>query len=184
VKQPEIVAEGRDEARGSMHRALRRRTSVAAALGIGLLAAAEFATPRLVWNASASAPIGLYRRMDGVIARGDLVLAWAPDPARRLAAERDYLPADVPLLKRVAAIAGDTVCAIGRSIVIDGRAAAERLERDPSERPLPRWDGCLTLQPGELFLLMPGVPDSFDGRYFGAVGADAVIGKVVPLWTE
>jgi conjugative transfer signal peptidase TraF len=184
VRRSEIAAEGRDQASGPVCRALRRRTIAALALGIGLLATAESATPRLVWNASASAPIGLYWRTDGAVARGDLVLAWAPASARRLAAERGYLPADVPLLKRVVALAGDVVCALDGVIFIDGREAAEGLERDRYGRPMPRWNGCRTLRKGELFLLMPEVPDSFDGRYFGMVGADAVIGKVVPLWIE
>ena len=46
-------------------------------------------TPWLVWNASASAPIGLYAvsgRQD--IASGDMVLVRVPDRWRRLAAER------------------------------------------------------------------------------------------------
>jgi type IV secretory pathway protease TraF len=36
----------------------------------------------------------------------------------------------------------------------------------------------------ELFLLMEGVPGSFDGRYFGPVNRSAIIGRLVPLWTE
>jgi type IV secretory pathway protease TraF len=49
---------------------------------------------------------------------------------------------------------------------------------------LPHWDGCRTLQADELFLLMAAVPDSFDSRYFGPVSLSAVIGRLVPLWTE
>jgi len=164
--------------------AAARGPLAALALGIGMLAAPALVVPRLVWNASKSAPVGLYWRSDGAIAQGDLVLAWAPEAARRLAAERGYLPRTVPLLKRVAARAGDTVCAEGDQILIDGRAAADRWEQDPSGRPLPHWQGCRTLRAGELFLLMRRVPDSFDGRYFGVIEPDAVIGKAVPLWTE
>jgi type IV secretory pathway protease TraF len=39
------------------------------------------------------------------------------------------------------------------------------------------------LQAGEVFLLMEGVPDSFDGRYFGPVTTAAIVGRLVPLWT-
>ena len=45
----------------------------------------------LVWNASASAPVGFYRvQAGGPIDRGDMVVAWTPEPARSLAARRRY----------------------------------------------------------------------------------------------
>ncbi len=140
--------------------------------------------PWLVWNASASAPLGLYGVVHGqALARGDLVLAEPPDAARRLAAERGYLPAGVPLVKRVAALSDDTVCGAGVAITINGRQIAERLSADTRGRPLPAWEGCRLLQGGEVFLLMDGVPDSFDGRYFGPVESTAIIGRLVPIWT-
>ena len=47
--------------------------------------------PRLIWNASASAPVGLYRVVPGAhLVRGDMVIAWAPYPARLLAAPRQF----------------------------------------------------------------------------------------------
>ena len=84
-------------------------------------------TPWLVWNASASAPIGLYAvsgRQD--IASGDMVLVRVPDRWRRLAAERRYIPINIPLVKRVAAAPGDRVCARGREIYVNGHPVAER----------------------------------------------------------
>lgn len=141
-------------------------------------------TPQLVWNASASAPIGFYWRVAGRPSRGDLVLARAPLWARNLAAERRYLPRKVPLLKRVAAVAGDVVCASGDAISIDGRLVAHRLTSDRMGRPLPRWEGCETLGAGEFLLLTADVPDSFDGRYFGVTEPRDIIGRLVPLWTR
>ncbi len=141
-------------------------------------------TPRLVWNASASAPIGFYWRVAGAPSRGDLVLARAPHWARRLAAERHYLPLNVPLLKRVAAIAGDVICASGDAVSIDGHVVAHRLASDRMGRPLPQWEGCKTLGAGEFFLLMADVPDSFDGRYFGVTERRDIIGRLEPLWTR
>ena len=141
-------------------------------------------TPRLVWNASASAPVGFYWRVAGPPSPGDLVLARAPLWARKLAAERRYLPLNVPLLKRVAAIEGDVVCTSGDALFIDGRLVADRLASDWMGRPLPRWEGCETLGAGEFFLLMADVPDSFDGRYFGVTERRDIIGRLVPLWTQ
>ena len=152
--------------------------------GIALLAFTFIVSPQphLVWNASASAPLGLYAVHPGALpTRGDMVIAWPPRQARALAAARHYLPANVPLVKRVVALSGDRVCAVGRSIEINGRHAATRLERDSIGRPLPSWQGCRTLAHGALFLLMDS-PGSFDGRYFGLSKAIDLIGKATPLW--
>lgn len=165
----------------------RPRTVLALALfGLGLIGLATLARPApwLVWNASASAPIGLYRVLPGKLVRGDLVLVHTPDSVRQLAAERGYLPQNVPLVKRVAALDGDIVCAAGDVISVNGRVVAERLARDRLGRPLPTWTGCHLLDDGEVFLLMEGVSDSFDGRYFGQIPTTAIIGRLVPLWIE
>jgi len=139
-------------------------------------------TPWLVWNASASAPIGLYAvsgRQD--IASGDMVLVRVPDRWRRLAAERRYIPINIPLVKRVAAAPGDRVCARGREIYVNGHPVAERREADGRGRPMPWWNGCVMLRSGALFLLMDS-PDSFDGRYFGPTSRGDVIGEARLLW--
>jgi conjugative transfer signal peptidase TraF len=170
------------------HRRYRRACVLAfaglALLGLGLAAALDPA-PRLVWNASASVPLGLYWvTRDRSPERGDLVLAWPPEEARALAAARGYLPANVPLVKRVAAMADDVVCANSGIVVINDRVVAETLLIDRTGRPLPSWNDCRTLRAGEVFLLMEGEPASFDGRYFGPVHRAAIIGRLVPLWTE
>jgi conjugative transfer signal peptidase TraF len=139
----------------------------------------------IVWNASASAPIGLYvvtRKHTHL--RGDLVLVRPPPSIARLAAVRDYLPAGVPLVKRIVATAGDTICAQGADIFIDGQAAATRLSADRVGRPLPAWSGCRTLHHDEVFLLMEDVRASFDGRYFGPTKTSQIIGRLEPLWVH
>lgn len=191
-----IMAERRDlplfawtdrrRARDAERRAARRRATIllAAAASIGLIATIGFSPrPRLIWNASASAPIGLYQVSGTASLRsGDMVIAWVPEAARRFAARRRYLPANVPLVKRVAARAGDTVCAIGPVISINGVRIAERRRFDGQGRILPWWQGCTTLEDGELFLLMADAADSFDGRYFGPTNAADVVGEARLLW--
>ena len=74
------------------------------ALGLIALVLAGDRTPLLVWNATASAPIGLYLTMPiQHLSHGDLVLATPPPDVAQLAALRDYLPRGVPLVKRVEA---------------------------------------------------------------------------------
>jgi len=144
-----------------------------------MLAAADLfdPAPRLLWNASASVPIGFYRVAPGTRPRrGDLAVAWAPAAARELAARRGYLPRAVPLLKPVAAVAGDRVCAQGVRVTVSGGLAADRLRADASGRDLPAWDGCRTLRSGEAFLLARSVRASFDGRYFGVTEPHDIVG--------
>ncbi|ARS28755.1 S26 family signal peptidase [Sphingomonas sp. KC8] len=162
---------------------LRRRIAITCA-GIAVLLASAAAppAPRLVWNASASAPVGLYAVTPGVSAEpGDMVIARIPDRFRLLAASRHYIPINVPLVKRVVAYAGDEVCALGQEIFINGRWIAERRLADGHGRPMPMWSGCIRLHGRQLFLLMDN-PASFDGRYFGATEARDIIGKARLLW--
>ena len=139
--------------------------------------------PLLVWNASASVPIGLYSLTSGAQPkRGDLVLVRLAGGARTLASDRRYLPSDTPAIKRVAASVGDFVCAMDGEVYINGTRRADALDRDSLGRSLKPWRGCLTLKMDQIFLLNDA-PASFDGRYFGASSSADVIGILTPLWT-
>lgn len=162
----------------------KRIAAVAIGAVIVLGSAALPPAPRLVWNASASAPIGLYLVWPGAVAEpGDMVIARVPEAWRRLAATRRYLPMNVPLVKRVVAAAGDEVCALGQEIFVNGRWIAERGIADGAGRSMPMWTGCVRLRGRQQFLLMDA-PASFDGRYFGLTEGDDVIGKARLLWAR
>lgn len=165
-------------------RLVRRGVAIAIISAIVLVPAVFPPAPRLVWNASESAPVGLYSVSPGTQSEvGDMVIARLPPIFRRLAAERRYLPENVPLVKRVAAAAGDEVCAFDRYIFVDGYFVAERRIFDSEGRRMPFWLGCLRLR-GEQKLLLMDAPDSFDGRYFGVTEGSDVIGKAELLWAR
>jgi len=173
-------------ARKQRQRRIARRATAIGGLALALgLTIAWPPRPLLVWNASASAPMGLYRvgPRDG-IEPGTMVIARVPAPWRRLAATRSYLPENVPLVKQVAAAPGDTVCALGQGIYVNGHWVAERLRADRAGRPMPWWSGCTTLRGGALFLLMTDSPASFDGRYFGPTERPDIIGTAHLLWAR
>ena len=153
--------------------------------GIALVGFSAIAHPQphLVWNASASAPLGLYRAISGAPERGDFVLVRIPKSIEKLAAIRDYLPAGVPLIKRIAAVAGDDVCAFDGAIIVNGEIVARQRKVDRAGRSLPRWNGCRELVQGEFFLLGEAL-DSFDSRYFGSVPSARVIGRLAALWID
>lgn len=141
-------------------------------------------TPRLTWNDSASAPIGLYRlQAGGHSAVGDLVAITPPAPLAALLAERRYLPVGVSLLKHVAALPGDRVCRRHDQITIDGKAIVVARKADSRGRPLPVWRGCRTVKGDEVFLLNC-TTDSLDGRYFGPLPAAGLIGRAQPILTR
>ena len=153
---------------------------------MGVAIAAFLPLPlKLIWNASASAPIGLYAIDSEELPEvTDLVAIDAPEPLATFLAERRYLPSGVPLLKRVLAVSGQTVCRTGLVITVDGVTVGAALERDRAGRGLPVWRGCKRIGPGEVFLMNPQVRDSLDGRYFGPLSTDRIIGRAISLWTD
>ncbi|MGY4403536.1 S26 family signal peptidase [Bradyrhizobium sp. USDA 3315] len=156
---------------------------------IAVLAAGGLAfsrpAPRLVWNATASTPRGLYALHPvGRLHDLELVLVRLPEPIAKFLADRGLLPKGVPLLKHVMALPGQTVCRSGDAITVNAVDVGAAHDRDHLGRPLPRWSGCTTLQPGEVFLMNPTVPDSLDGRYFGSLPVSSIVARAVPLWTD
>ena len=170
---------------------MTRRGWAIATVSVASLFSASFAAvavfdplPRVVWNASASAPIGFYR-IDPLPdpPHGALVAVTPPAPLARWLAERGYLGARVPLLKHVAAKPGQRVCRIGAVVSVDARPVVVARERDGMGRPLPVWQGCRTLRAGELLMLNPDHADSMDGRYFGPISARQVTAPIKPVVT-
>jgi len=165
----------------------RRRTLTVTALaviGIAAASAADMPT-RLVWNATASAPIGFYT-IDPAdhLAVPELVAVMPPEPLAAFMVERGYVGRGVPLLKRVLGLSGQRVCRLRSTITVDGIEMGKVLERDSLGRDLPVWQGCRVIGDGQLFLMNWEVRDSLDGRYFGPIPAASVIGRAVPLWTD
>lgn len=139
--------------------------------------------PRLIWNETASVPVGLYRlHADHALHVGDLVAVRLPEREAMLLARRGYLPSGVPLLKPVAALRGQSVCRIGVHVTVDGKPAGDAQSGDHWGRPLPVWQGCRHLASGEVFVMNPAEPHSLDGRYFGPLPVSTVIGRATPVW--
>ncbi|WP_265975391.1 S26 family signal peptidase [Brucella intermedia] len=161
-------------------------------LGVALLAVVAVAAPiavdmpmKLLWNATASAPIGFYAiEPTDRLTAPELVAVMPPEPLAAFMVQRGYIDDGVPLLKRVAGLPGQRVCRIGRAVTVDRVAMGDALDRDRIGRDLPVWQGCRVIAPGEFFLMNSGVRDSLDGRYFGPLPASAVVGRALPLWTD
>jgi type IV secretory pathway protease TraF len=91
----------------------------------------------VVWNASASVSIWLYKvhRAHHLTVTA-LAVAYPPEPLAGWLAQGRYLPLGVPLLKPFLATDGETVCRVGRLITVDGRETGVTPENDHSGRPL------------------------------------------------
>jgi len=174
-------AEGRIVNRSALWAAIAATMSIAAAL---LVTVAWKMPPRLIWNLSASVPIGMYMvRSTPDLEPGQLVAVMPPRALASFMAKRHYLGVGVPMLKRVVALPGQTVCQSRRRVRIDGAFTAMARGVDSRSRTLPVWSGCHRVTRDEVFLLNAEVSDSFDGRYYGVLPRSTVIGRAVPVWT-
>jgi conjugative transfer signal peptidase TraF len=154
------------------------------AAGLALWSSVTHPAPKLLWNATASVPIGLYGVGPARPLRvGELVIVTPPTPLAGFLVRRRYLGHGVPLVKHILALAGARVCREGRVITVNGAVMGKALDRDRFGRPLPAWQGCRVLQPGQVFLMNRKPPDSLDGRYFGPLPATTIIGRAHPIWT-
>ncbi len=167
------------------------RTLVLTGVAIGL---AALGTPtaihlpiKVVYNPSDSTPRGWYRiealSKTNALHVGSFVLAILPQDVAALAAQREYLPANVPVLKRIGAMERQSVCVRNNLVRIDGDIAATTRSYDGEHRPLQVWRQCRCLKTDELFLLSDTSPASFDSRYFGPIATTAVLGVAHPIWT-
>jgi|688.fasta_scaffold250989_3 conjugative transfer signal peptidase TraF len=137
---------------------------------LALLAIARANSDVFLVNWTPSEPLGVYVRADGApFQRGGLAAFLAP-PAAFPYADRNmgYLRR-TPILKEVAALAGDQVCTIGDALVINGVARARVAQNDRQGRRLPHWIGCRRLVSDEAFVFSNRAATSFDSRYFGPI---------------
>ena len=160
---------------------MRVLTIAAAATSVLLIAVSAFHNlpHKLVFNGSASAPIGFYWVDQQPVRTGDYVLLKLPEPMQELAESRQYLPRPIPLIKLVAAAKGDAVCRLDSQVYINGKVVAHARERDSSGRVMPDWQGCYLLDDSQVFLLQPN-SKSFDSRYFGVLDRSLLVGRAIP----
>lgn len=136
-----------------------------------------------IWNASDSVPVGLYRLQQvGKLSVADILAIQPREPLATFLASGGYLPRGVPLLKRVLALPGQTVCRNAHTITVDEIAMGEARDHDSRGRSLPVWEGCRVVAEDELFLMNSQSANSFDGRYSGVTPRAAVIARAQPVW--
>ena len=135
-------------------------------------------------NITPSEPVGIYQRVAGGPQRGALVLLNQPRDSAASILGR-YLPANIPLIKRIAAISGDVVQAGADGVYVNGRLWPDSvpLTHDQEGRSLrPYLFGVYRVAASRLWV-MSNHPRGLDSRYFGPVPASSVISRLAPLAT-
>lgn len=140
---------------------------------------AALAAPRppalLIYNRSPSVPIGFYLRSDAEPSVGSFVTVSTSAVAPAYTALRNYSDRSDRFIKRIAAVAGDHVCARGDRVAVGRHTVLMRQVRDGQGRALPAWSECRALRAGEFFLA-GDTDDSFDSRYWGPVSISDIDG--------
>ncbi|MGR4863193.1 S26 family signal peptidase [Caulobacter sp. LARHSG274] len=139
--------------------------------------------PRVLFNTTASAPVGFYVLAPGRPVVGEWVAILPPRDLAHWMAYRRYLPANVPLLKQVAAAPGQRVCGRDGVLSVDGAPIARMRPHDRWGRALGPFVGCHRLSDAEVLLVNRRAPDSLDSRYFGPLPVRGLVGRARPLWT-
>ena len=152
---------------------------------VTLLSSIKGAPPSYIWNASESVPIGLYHLQPAErLTVTELVAIQPPEPLASFLDLNGYLPHGIPMLKRVLALPGQTVCRTRLTISVDSIEMGQARERDARGQPLPTWQGCRVVGSAEVFVMNWQSEDSLDGRYFGPIPASTIIGQAFPVWTK
>jgi len=143
-------------------------------------------------NFTASMPLGIYR-IDHVapsaMQRGMFVAVCAPVGAAEQGRRRGYLATGTcsgdsePLLKTVAAIAGDTVTIAADGVSVNGHLLhnSKPLAADSSGRPIASWlRGHYRISNGSIWLYADN-ERSWDSRYWGPAPIRNVVGAATPF---
>jgi conjugative transfer signal peptidase TraF len=143
-------------------------------------------------NVTSSMPVGIYRLApipQTGLKRGMLVAVCVPLKAAQLGRRRAYLSGGPcagdtePLLKIVAAIAGDSVSTAKSGITVNGRLLPDSkpVPVDSVGRSLKPWPlGSHRLKPHQIWLYADHAK-SWDSRYWGPI--ENVLATVTPLAT-
>lgn len=139
-----------------------------------------------------SVPRGLYRAVDMPLQRGALVAFCLSPTLGAFAAARGYVawgtcPGGAqPVVKRIGAIAGDTVELRPDAILVNGAPLpnSATLACDSRGRTLPQFPrGRYQVEAGDFWLLSIHSPASWDSRYFGPIRRAQILSTARAVWT-
>ena len=159
---------------------MRRKIGIIATSLLLYLFVKELSSRYFVLNLSPSMEKGIYLLRDiDELKKGDVVVLNIPLDIKETLYSRGYLPKNIKtLLKEVVAIEGDSIKVDCNKLYMNGEYKEGITEVDPKCRELVSFVKDGVLKSGEVFLLGRG-KNSFDSRYFGAVGKSEILKKTI-----
>ena len=140
--------------------------------------------------ASNSLPPGLYRIVPA--GKGSDLLVCPTGVAEKVSIEREYRVKSfgcgdgyAPLLKPIAARAGDTVTLSQAGVAVNGKLLqnSKQYPKDGIGRPMPMVPfGTYAVLPGTVWVISSYNRFSFDSRYFGPVNLDEKVQYAKLFW--
>ena len=144
---------------------------------------ASISSHTLILNYTASMPLGIYQRVPIHTWRHGTVVMITPSPSEKaLIAARGWLMKKGVLIKSIGALPGDQVCIHHDTVTVNGKIVGPVFAKDSHGLPLPVIRGCFVLAPETVFPFSTYSAHSFDGRYFGTIPLQHVLGEARPVW--
>lgn len=116
----------------------------------------------------------------GEVARNEIIVFLSPDDGTSNQGKR------IDLIKRVVAVAGDTVEIRNKQLLVNGEAVSEEWAHhtDARRSGVPRRDdfGPIQVPPGKLFMLGDNRDQSHDSRFWGFADAGDVKGRATFIY--
>ena len=142
--------------------------------------------PPLCINQTPSEPVGVYRLVQHSptdYRRGMYVIFPVPQHLQNLVYGRGWMRAGIPFLKEIIGLAGDRVCISATALQVNDHYIGPLFASDSHGLSLPQRPGCFVVPQNAFFAASQRLPNSFDGRYFGALPLAVLTGEARPVWT-
>lgn len=136
----------------------------------------------VVYQVTPSMPEGFYWRMPPKhLHRNDIVIFYPPSSILLFMHQHHLVPKDGWVMKYILGVPGDFVCKKQGYVWINQYKIARVQQYYQPGRKLPNTPFCRRLGTQEYLLMSTKVVHSFDGRYFGPVKKQHIIGEMIPL---
>lgn len=141
-------------------------------------------------NITPSMKFGVYIKSNGMIDRGDIVAFCLPEPYKTRGLDALYIQkgrkciGSDPLIKEVIAVPGDQVILHDRYLEVNGnRNFYETLRQDSEGHTLTAFPRGSYANTKGYWMIGTHSKNSWDSRYWGAVGKEQILYKLRPLIT-